>query len=87
MTQVLWEYHLYVKLKKCEYNCDTIHFLGYAINQHGICMDQKKIQAVENWPQPTSIKELYNTSWGLQTSTGCPTPSTSSRKASAPLLP
>lgn len=36
----------------------SVHFLGYII--YGIQMEQRKVQAVNNRPQPTSIKELQH---------------------------
>ncbi|MBN3310870.1 TBPL1 protein, partial [Amia calva] len=35
-----------------------IAFLGYVIDSHGVHMDQDKVHAVTNWPQPHTIKEL-----------------------------
>lgn len=49
--QKLYEYYLYLKLEKCEFHPDTIYFLGYVINEHGIQLDQRKVQAVKEWPQ------------------------------------
>ncbi|KAG1953648.1 hypothetical protein F2P79_009189 [Pimephales promelas] len=54
----LREHHLYLKLEKCKFHQSTIQFLGYVITPHGITMDQRKVDAVTNWPQPTNIKEL-----------------------------
>lgn len=58
VLQKLKEHHLYLKLEKCEFHHDTIQFLGYIIDHHGIHMDQRKMQAIKDWPQPTTIKEL-----------------------------
>ncbi|XDV43397.1 hypothetical protein PO909_011882 [Leuciscus waleckii] len=57
VLQRLREQHLYLKLEKCEFHTSTVHFLGY-INQQGIQMDQRKVEAIRNWPQPVTIKEL-----------------------------
>lgn len=59
VLQKLREHHLYLKQEKCEFKCDTIKFLGYIINHQGMHKDQRKVQAVKDWPQPTSIKELH----------------------------
>ncbi|KAG1925134.1 retrotransposable element [Pimephales promelas] len=58
VLQRLRDYHLYLKLEKCEFHQSTIQFLGYIITPHGITMDQRKVEAVLNWPQPTTRKEL-----------------------------
>lgn len=38
------------ELEKCEFNHDTIQFLGYIIDHQGIHVDQRKIQAIRDWP-------------------------------------
>lgn len=54
ILQKLKEHQLYLKLEKCEFHHSSIHFLGYVIAD----MDQGKVEAVKNWPLPTSIKNL-----------------------------
>ncbi len=61
VTQVLQrlrQHHLYLKTEKCEFHKSTIHFLGYIVTPAGVQMDQRKAEAVKNWPQPTMIKEM-----------------------------
>ncbi len=61
VTQVLQrlrQHHLYLKTEKCEFHKSTIHFLGYIVTPAGVQMDQRKVEAVMNWPQPTTIKEM-----------------------------
>lgn len=58
VLQKLREYHLYLNLEKCEFHRPTISFLGYVINKRGIEMDQGKVRAIQNWPAPTTVKEL-----------------------------
>ncbi|KAL0173047.1 hypothetical protein M9458_033358, partial [Cirrhinus mrigala] len=41
-----------------EFHTTSVCFLGYVIDQHGIQMDQRKVEAIRNWPQPATIKEL-----------------------------
>ncbi|XP_049339640.1 uncharacterized protein LOC125804612 [Astyanax mexicanus] len=57
LTRLL-QNQLFVKAEKCEFNLSTISFLGYVISARGITMDDRKIQAVVNWPTPRSVKEL-----------------------------
>lgn len=49
---------LYVKAEKCEFHVTQTSFLGYHISHHGVKMDELKIQAVTEWPQPSTVKEL-----------------------------
>ncbi len=54
----LRKHHLYLKLEKCEFHRSMVQFLGYILSAYGIQMDQEKVQAIRDWPQPHSIKEL-----------------------------
>ncbi len=58
VIQRLRQHHLYLKTEKCEFHKSTIHFLGYIVTPAGVQMDQRKVEAVKNWPQPTTIKEM-----------------------------
>ncbi len=54
----LLQHQLYVKGEKCEFHRTNTSFLGYIISQDGVSMDDKKVQAVLDWPQPQTVKEL-----------------------------
>ncbi len=54
----LLQHQLYVKAEKCEFHQTNTSFLGYVISQDGVSMDDKKVQAVLDWPQPQTVKEL-----------------------------
>ncbi|KAL0151794.1 hypothetical protein M9458_052945 [Cirrhinus mrigala] len=54
----LRQHQLYLKLEKCEFHKSSVQFLGYNINSEGVLMDQGKVNAIQNWPQPDSIKAL-----------------------------
>ncbi len=54
----LLQHQLYVKAEKCEFHQTNTSFIGYVIRQDGVSMDDKKVQAVLDWPQPQTVKEL-----------------------------
>ncbi len=56
----LLENHLYVKPEKCEFHTTNTQFLGFIIIPGQIQMDPKKVQAVLDWPVPTSVKEVQH---------------------------
>uniref|UniRef100_A0A8C1XXR9 ribonuclease H n=1 Tax=Cyprinus carpio TaxID=7962 RepID=A0A8C1XXR9_CYPCA len=58
VLQRLRAFHLYLKAKKCSFHQPSVQFLGYNIDSSGIRMDEGKVDAVRNWPTPTTIKEL-----------------------------
>ncbi|KAL0165801.1 hypothetical protein M9458_037645 [Cirrhinus mrigala] len=54
----LLETQLFVKAEKCEFHIHQTSFLGYQVSHQGVKMDSTKVQAVTDWPQPTTVKEL-----------------------------
>lgn len=58
VLEKLREHHLYLKLEKCEFHNTNVQFLGYIINQQGVQMDQKKVEAIQNWRLPSRLCQL-----------------------------
>ncbi len=56
VLQTLREYHLYLKLEKCEFHRTTIQFIEYVISPHVGLMDNNKLRAIRDWPLPSSVK-------------------------------
>ncbi|XP_016111087.1 uncharacterized mitochondrial protein AtMg00860-like [Sinocyclocheilus grahami] len=52
------EFHLFLKAEKCSFHQSSVRFLGYVIDDGGIQMDKGKVEAFQNWPVPTTVKEL-----------------------------
>jgi hypothetical protein len=47
-----------VKLKKCQFAKQQIHYLGHILSANGIQTDPTKVEAVLNWPPPGNVREL-----------------------------
>lgn len=47
-----------LKLSKCMFAQTSIAYLGHVISASGVSTDPSKIQAIKDWPRPTSVKEL-----------------------------
>ncbi|KAK9002134.1 hypothetical protein V6N11_024822 [Hibiscus sabdariffa] len=58
VLQTLSENQLYAKLSKCEFWIREIVFLGHVVSSEGIRVDPKKVEAIVNWKQPTSVTEI-----------------------------
>lgn len=56
LFQRLTEYGLNVKPSKCVFGASSLLFLGHEITQDGIRPSNEKIQAIIDFPQPTSVK-------------------------------
>ncbi|KAL0162053.1 hypothetical protein M9458_041449, partial [Cirrhinus mrigala] len=58
VLQRLVQHKLYAKEDKCQFHQQSIAFLGYIISPEGVAMDETKVRAIQNWPQPRTLKEL-----------------------------
>ena len=58
VLQRLLENRLFVKPEKCELHAPSVAFLGYTVTRGELRPDPAKIQAVSEWPTPSSRKEL-----------------------------
>ncbi|KAI7799920.1 hypothetical protein IRJ41_019309 [Triplophysa rosa] len=58
VLQRLIQHQLYTKMEKCEFHQSSMVFLGYFIGSEGVAMDDKKVRAVVEWPQPKTVREL-----------------------------
>ena len=54
----LKHYDLYLKPEKCEFEKDTMEYLGMIIRPGEVQMDPGKVVAVKDWPTPTMLKEV-----------------------------
>ena len=58
MLQTLRRHQLYAKFNKCEFWLSRVGFLGHVVSADGIYVDPQKVEAVENWGQPTTATEV-----------------------------
>ena len=54
----LREHQLYAKFLKYEFWLDQVAFLGHVVSKDGIQVDPKKIEAIIDWPRPTTVIEV-----------------------------
>lgn len=55
---ILREEQFYAATKKCVFMTRSVLFLGYVVSEKGIQVDQNKVEAIRNWPQPRTITEV-----------------------------
>ena len=46
---------LFAKLKKCQFSKNKVCFLGYVVSVQRVQIEDKKIETVNNWPEPKSV--------------------------------
>ncbi|KAL4016633.1 hypothetical protein IC575_024285 [Cucumis melo] len=49
---------LYAKFSKCEFWLKKVTFLGHVVSSEGVSVDPTKIEAVTNWPRPSTVSEI-----------------------------
>lgn len=56
--ETLSVHHLQVKLCKCTFGQSSIDYLGHTISAAGVAVDTTKVQCIQAWPKPTTVKGL-----------------------------
>nr|GFB88837.1 putative reverse transcriptase domain-containing protein [Tanacetum cinerariifolium] len=58
---------LYAKFSKCDFWLDSVQFLCHVIDSRGVHVNPAKIEAVKNWPAPTTPTEKNKSFvWGAE---------------------
>lgn len=63
VREVLWrlqKHKLFAKGSKCEWNKDSVEFLGYILTDSGLTMAEDKIKVIWDWPEPQKIKDVQS---------------------------
>ena len=58
VLDVLRKEKLFANLKKCTFCTDKLVFLGFVVSAQGIQVDEEKVQAIQEWPSPTSVSNV-----------------------------
>ncbi|KAF8752634.1 hypothetical protein RHS01_07533 [Rhizoctonia solani] len=54
----LMDNQLFCKALKCTFHVTSVEYLGIIVSDKGFSLDKLKIQAVQEWPVPTKVKEV-----------------------------
>eukprot|EP00253_Pinus_taeda_P009630 PITA_09630 len=60
VRQTLRKHKLCANLEKCTFGTTQVQYLGYIIDEQGVHVDPTKIQVIQDWPSPTTLKELHS---------------------------
>jgi len=55
---LLHQHSLVAKLSKCSFGQKQIEYLGHVVTEEGVQVDESKITVVNQWPIPTTVKQL-----------------------------
>lgn len=50
--------HLFAKRSKCRFGCREVAYLGHIITENGTAVDPTRLEAIAQWPQPSTPKAL-----------------------------
>ncbi|XP_069155722.1 uncharacterized protein [Solanum lycopersicum] len=56
--RTLKDRQLFAKFNKCEFWLQSVAFLGHIVSSEAIRVDSQKIEAVKQWPRPTSAVDI-----------------------------
>ncbi|CEL63398.1 hypothetical protein RSOLAG1IB_12654 [Rhizoctonia solani AG-1 IB] len=54
------EMQLFCKGSKCKFHRTRVEYLGIIVSDKGFSLDKLKIQAVQEWPTPTTVKQVQS---------------------------
>ncbi|GJR82098.1 putative mitochondrial protein [Tanacetum coccineum] len=58
VLQVMKDNTLYAKRSKCYFPVPQVEYLGHIISAQGVYIDPSKIEAMQKWPIPSTLKQL-----------------------------
>jgi hypothetical protein len=58
VLHLLSQHQLFLKQSKCDFGASEVEYLGHIVGKVGVRVDHKKIEAMQDWPLPKTIKIL-----------------------------
>ena len=56
----LRKHGLYAKPEKCEFDRESVEYLGYVLSPAGLHMAADKVQVIQDWPEPRKVKDVQS---------------------------
>jgi hypothetical protein len=58
VLRLLSQHQLFLKQSKCSFGASEVEYLGHLVGKDGIRVDPRKIEAMQDWPHPKTLKSL-----------------------------
>jgi hypothetical protein len=58
VLHLLSQHQLFLKQSKCAFGASEVEYLGHIVGKAGVRVDPKKIEAMQDWPRPKTLKIL-----------------------------
>jgi hypothetical protein len=55
---LLSQHQIFLKQSKCAFGASKVEYLGHIVGKEGVRVDPKKIEAMQDWPLPKTLKIL-----------------------------
>jgi hypothetical protein len=59
VLHLLSQHQLFLKQSKCDFGALEVEYLGHLVGKDGVRVDLKKIEAMQEWPHPKTLKILH----------------------------
>jgi hypothetical protein len=59
VLHLLSQHQLFLKQSKCAFGASEVECLGHLVSKDGIMVDPKKIDTMQDWPHPKTLKILH----------------------------
>jgi hypothetical protein len=58
VLRLLSQHQLFLKQSKCSFGASEVEYLGHLVGKDGVRVDPRKIEAMQDWPHPKTLKSL-----------------------------
>jgi hypothetical protein len=58
ILHLLSQHQIFLKQSKCAFGASEVEYLGHLIGKNNIRVNPKKIEAMQDWPHPKTLKSL-----------------------------
>lgn len=58
VLDILRQQKYYAKMSKCEFMKSEVPFLGHLVSASGVRVDPRKVAAIRDWPQPSTLTQV-----------------------------
>jgi hypothetical protein len=58
ILHLLSQHQLFLKQSKCDFGASEVEYLSHLVGKDGVRVDPKKIEAMQDWPHPKTLKSL-----------------------------
>jgi hypothetical protein len=59
VLHLLSKHQLFLKQSKCVFGAPEVEYLGHIVGKDGVQVDHKKIESMQDWPHPKTLKSLH----------------------------